>query len=106
MNTDITKPTDKTEREAVALPRLVRFVVGMGRNPGEEKLCSHLYAEYDDGSYLPMCQRGWNRSDGERFSILRGHVGARGVCKTCQKNADAGKPGVKSKPGSHKTQWL
>lgn len=87
-------------------PRLVRFVEGMGRNEGEEKQCSHLYAYFDDNSYLPMCRKGWNRSDGEAFSIFRGHVGARGICKTCQKNKDAENPGVEAKQGSHKTKWI
>lgn len=86
----------KTEVQAdkVVRPRIVRFVPGMGRNEGEEKQCSHLYAEYEDGSYLPMCRKGLNRSDGGDFSIFRGHVGAGGICKVCQRNKDAGKPGV------------
>ena len=93
-------PTSKEQ------PRILGYVTGMGRNPGEEKQCSHLYAEYDDGTYLPMCRKGWNRSDGGRFSIFRGNIGQKGVCKVCQRNADAGKQGVESKPGSHKTKWL
>lgn len=78
----------------------------MGRNEGEERQVSHMYAEYDNGDYLPMCRKGWNRSDGESFSILRGHVGAKGICKTCQRNKDAGKPGVEPVSDSHKTKWL
>jgi len=92
------------------------YIPGMGRNPGEERQVSHLYVEItlpdpDDvrltiDTYLPMCQRGWNRSNGASFSIFRGHVAARGVCKICQRRAEAGLPGVESKPGSHKTKWL
>lgn len=85
---------------------ILDYVIGMGRNPKEEDQCSHLYARYSDGSMLPMCQKGWNRSDGAEFSILRGHVGRKGVCKTCEKNKDSGKAGFQAKPGSHKTKWL
>lgn len=84
----------------------VSYVPGIGRNEGEQYQCSHLYAVYSDGSMLPMCRKGWNRSNGEGFSIFRGHIGAKGICKVCQRNKDAGKPGVESKPDSHKTKWL
>lgn len=87
-------------------PKIVGYVEAIGRNPGEEKQHSHLYAEYENGDYLPMCRYGWNRSDGSRLSIFRGHRGARGLCKTCDKRRAAGLPGVESVPGSHKTKWI
>jgi len=95
------------------------FVEAIGRNPGEELQHSHLYLCVEQPSdiaaacglgarsgYLPMCRYGWNRSDGEGYSIFRGHTGARGLCRTCLKRAEAGLPGVKAKPGSHKTKWI
>lgn len=79
------------------------FVVGMGRNPGEEKQVSHLYL-FDGDDYYPMCGYAWNRSRGEAFSIFRGHVGAKGICKLCEKNKAKGLTGVP--PWPHKTRWL
>lgn len=96
-----------------------QFVEAIGRNNGEENGHSHLYLVESNPTdvaalaglgartgYLPMCRYGWNRSDGESFSILRGHTGARGLCKTCLKRAKAGLLGVESVPGSHKTKYL
>lgn len=95
------------------------YVEAIGRNEGEDKQHSHLYVLVSQPTdvaamvglrartgYLPMCRYGWNRSDGEGFSIFRGHRGARGLCKICQKRLAAGLPGVESKPGSHKTKWI
>lgn len=95
------------------------YVEAIGRNPGEERQHSHLYVEVSAPTdvaarvglgartgYLPMCRYGWNRSDGESFSIFRGHSGARGLCRFCQRRRDAGLPGVQSKPDSHKTKWI
>jgi hypothetical protein len=105
------KTPKKTKKKAAPV-----YVEAIGRNPGEERQHSHLYVvdERPDPKdsrlvvtgYLPMCRKGWNRSDGESFSILRGHRGKRGLCKVCAKRRDAGLPGVESKPGSHKTKWL
>lgn len=97
----------KTPEERVAeIPKIVDYTTGIGRNPGDEHRTAHLYAIHDDGSYLPMCRKGWNRSDGERFSILRGNVGTKGTCKTCEARKAAGLHGVESVPNSHKTKWL
>lgn len=92
------------------------YVEAIGRNPGEEYGHSHLYVEtpgefsgpphYEGPDYLPMCQYGWNRGDGDSFSIFRGHSGSKGLCKLCQRRRDLGLPGVEAKPGSHKTKWL
>ncbi len=83
----------------------IEYIEAIGRNPGEEKQHSHLY-EVKDGEYLPMCRKGWNRSNGEAFSILRGWSGAKGLCKTCEKRRLAGLSGVEAKINSHKTKWL
>lgn len=82
-----------------------RYVPAIGRNAGEEKGHHHLYQETADGSYLPMCQYGWNRSDGLRFSIFRGWTGGKGCCKICERRAKAGLDGVEA-TGKHKTKWL
>ena len=81
------------------------YIEAIGRNPGEEKQHSHLYAVDKKGNYWPLCRYGWNRSDGERLSIFSGHVGMRGTCKICAKARDAGSKGIR-KPVPHKTKWL
>lgn len=80
------------------------YITGMGRNPGEDKLVTHLYAGSFNQPGLPMCVRGWNRSDGARYSIARNNVGEGGLCKVCLRRAQAGKPGVESR--ERKTRWL
>lgn len=86
----------------------MEYIEAIGRNPGEDKARSHLY-EMVDGNYnnlLPMCRWGWNRSDGARLSVFRGHHGERGTCKICLRRSKAGLKGVHATPGSHKTKWL
>lgn len=80
------------------------YVEAVGRNPGEEKGRSHLYL-LEDGEYTPMCEFGWNRSDGERFSIFRGWRGHRGLCRTCSNRAEKGLEPIREARG-HKTQWI
>lgn len=80
------------------------YIVGMGRNPGEEKLVSHLYKGNYWNPGLPMCLRGWNRSDGYRYSIFRGNVSDAGICKVCLRRAHKGLDGVESR--QRKTKWV
>ena len=95
------------------------FIEAIGRNDNEEKQHSHLYIKISPPSdiasmtylgattgYLPMCRYGWNRSNGEGFSIFRGHTGDKGLCKICGQRARQGLPGIEAKTGSHKTKWL
>jgi len=84
----------------------MEYVEAIGRNPGEELQHSHLYAVDETHNYIPMCIYGWNRSDGKRLSIFRGHSGAKGLCKICEKRANAGLSPVKSENAQHKTKWL
>lgn len=98
------KMTNKLRRKS--LRKIIEYVEAIGRNPGEEKQHSHLYALDDRGDYTPMCVYGWNRSDGERFSIFRGHSGSKGLCKTCLKRAQHNLHGVEAKENSHKTKWI
>ncbi len=93
------------------------FVEAIGRNPGEEFQCSHLYEEISDPTdvaaishlgartgYAPMCIYGWNRSDGAAFSIFRGHTGARGLCRICERREKLNLPSLKE-GAPHKTKW-
>jgi hypothetical protein len=83
----------------------MKYVEAIGRNPGEELQHSHLYAVDEKNNYKPMCIYGWNRSDGQAFSIFRGHRGAKGLCKICEKRALAGLPPITGN-SIHKTKWL
>lgn len=66
---------------------------------------THTYAMMSDGELWPMCGYGWNRSNGHRFSILRGSPGTEGDCKLCRKNVLAGKmPMIDG--FTHKTKWI
>ena len=75
-----------------------KYRPGMNRDP-EDKWVSHLYeiGEHHMDFGLPMCPKGWNREQGSSYSIWRGQVGRKGICKTCQKRADLGLKGVDSK---------
>lgn len=85
-----------------------KYVEAIGRNPGEQYGKSHLYLEVriPEGGldYEPMCGYAWNRSDGEGFSIFRGHRGSQGLCKICEKRSLQGLRGVP--PMIHRTKWL
>ena len=84
----------------------MKYVEAIGRNPGEELQHSHLYAVLPAGDYMPMCRYGWNRFNGAALSIFRGHSGAKGLCKICQKRVDSNLPPIEAVHGSHKTKWL
>jgi hypothetical protein len=75
-----------------------------GQCRNDERALSHTYAETETGLW-PMCGYGWNRSDGHRFSILRGSEGTIGDCRLCLKRLLSGKP-PKTKGFPHKTKWL
>lgn len=86
------------------MSKIIKYISGADRN-NPDLARAHIYALTSAGHYWPMCDYGWNRSNGERFSILRGHGSARGTCKICKKNRDAGKRPI-IKPRKHKTKWL
>ncbi len=72
-------------------------------NPDEARV--HAYVEVSGRGLLPMCGYGWNRSNGHRFSILRGYGSRRGRCKLCEKNVAQKKEPVVD-GFEHKTRWL
>jgi len=80
------------------------YIIGMGRNPGEDKLVTHLYKGNFSNPGLPMCRRGWNRSDGFAYSIFRGNTSKAGICRICLKRALKEKDGVD--PKKRKTKWI
>jgi hypothetical protein len=85
-------------------PDITAFRSGSCRNEPHRK--SHTYVETRiEGELYPMCGYGWNRSDGEAFSIFRGSFGVAGTCERCRKNLIDGKPPVMN-GWPHKTKWL
>lgn len=86
------------------MSKVVDYIPGLCRNE-QHKVRSHTYALTAAGNYWPMCDYGWNRSDGERFSIFRGHVSTRGHCKICEQREAAGLRPI-FRPRPHKTKWL
>lgn len=86
------------------MSKVIDYVSGADRN-NPDRARSHLYARTSAGNLWPMCDYGWNRSNGARFSILRGWGSARGACVTCQRRADAGLRPI-TQARKHKTRWL
>lgn len=78
------------------------YISGQDRN--DENVVAHLYKGDFNDVGLPMCVRGWNRSDGSEYSIFRNNVGNAGICKVCMKRTLAGKEGVESR--TRKTKWI
>lgn len=86
------------------MSRVISYTMGADRNNPHEAR-SHWYAITKAGHYWPMCDYGWNRSDGQRFSILRGWCSNRGMCRICEKRRDLEmRPIVRAR--AHKTRWL
>lgn len=86
------------------MSKVIDYISGVCRNDPEGSR-SHTYAKTSAGNYWPMCDYGWNRSNGWRFSILRGWRGGRGHCRICEKNVAEGKrPVIRAR--EHKTRWL
>ena len=91
------------DNEKTMAPGVVGYRAGECRN--DVKALTHTYAMMEDGELWPMCGYGWNRSNGERFSIFRSAPGTEGRCKLCRANVAAGKaPVIGGFP--HKTRWL
>ena len=80
-----------------------KYVEAMCRNEGD-KVRSHIYKK-TKGDLYPMCGYGWNRLDGDGFSIFRWHKSRRGTCKTCLKGMEQGKDPIVD-GWAHKTKWL
>lgn len=60
------------------------------------RLVAHLYTVGDGimDFKLPMCVKGWNADGGQSYSILRNNGSEAGLCRTCEKRAEQGLPGV------------
>jgi hypothetical protein len=76
------------------------YIAGLGRDHPHPKL-SHLYKGSFADPGLPMCKKGWNRDDGDSYSIWRGNIGANGICRVCMRRAREGKDGVLPSHGEY-----
>lgn len=72
------------------------YITGLGRDNPHPRI-AHLYEGPFHEPGNPMCRHGWNRDDGQSYSIWRNNVGRAGICKTCLKRARAGLRGVEPK---------
>ena len=82
---------------------VVGYRSGQCRN--DDHALTHTYAMTAVGNLWPMCDFGWNRASGQRFSIFRGSPGTEGACKICRRRVAAGlRPIVHARP--HRTRWL
>lgn len=74
------------------------YIPGLPRDAyAYEEKVAHLYKGDFVDPGLPMCRRGWNRDDGQSYSIWRNQVGYKGICKVCMRRAKKGLEGVQPK---------
>jgi hypothetical protein len=85
---------DKTKTNKVTFEELfsyeywnkLGFIAGLERDyPYHKK--AHLYHGTFSDAGDAVCKRGWNRDNGEAYSIWSNNVGEDGVCKICIKKA-------------------
>jgi hypothetical protein len=69
------------------------YILGLSREHPLARI-AHIYKGTFNDPGFPMCARGWNRDNGQSYSIWRGHEGTQGVCRICWRRAKAGKNGV------------
>lgn len=77
------------------------YITGLDRN--DQHLVSHLYYGKFSDPGDPMCVRGWNRCDGQDYSIFR-NCGQDRICKVCLRRAAQKRDPVPSR--ERKTRWL
>lgn len=83
--------------------KVIGYRAGQGRDDLGNK--SHTYAMMENGDLWPMCIYGWNRSNGDRYSIFRRTPGTEGDCGHCRRNVKAGRaPLIDGAP--HKTRYM
>jgi hypothetical protein len=73
------------------------YIPGQNRTHKDDPKVTHLYKGDFNDPGLPMCVRGWNRDNGESYSIWRNNISSGGICKICLRRAQKGLEGVPSK---------
>lgn len=69
------------------------YILGLGRDNPRPMTAPLYKGDFSDPG-LPMCRKGWNRDNGQSYSIWRGNMGRNGVCKICLRRARAGLGGM------------
>jgi hypothetical protein len=72
------------------------YITGLGRDYPHPKL-AHVYKGTLADPGKPMCRRGWNRDNGQAYSIWRNNIGEKGICLICLRRAQKGLDGVDPK---------
>lgn len=73
------------------------YISGQSRDHHDDHKVTHLYKGTFSEPGWPMCKRGWNRFNGEEYSIWRNNISNGGICQICLKRAIKGKDGVPPK---------
>jgi hypothetical protein len=81
----------------------IEYVSGVFRGDGGNKMVTHLYQGTFGEPGHPMCSRGWQRKyyDEEgrledwEYSIFRNNWTNKGLCKVCERRANAKLPPIK-----------
>lgn len=81
------------------------YIAGLGRDYPHPKI-AHLYEGTFENPGDPMCARGWNRDEGQSYSIWRNNIGERGVCQVCLRRAQKGLKGVQPKRTQQSAQRI
>jgi hypothetical protein len=59
------------------------YIIGLDRSPNAAiRFVSHIYRGTFSDPGDPMCPRGWNRDEGNGYSIWRNNLG-RDICRSC-----------------------
>lgn len=90
-------------KDTQAIGAVAFYRSGQCRN--NDSALTHTYAQMENGDLWPMCDYGWNRSNGDRFSIFRGAPGTEGDCRICSRRVRKGLPPV-LEARAHKTKWF
>jgi hypothetical protein len=71
-----------------------KYRPGLRRWPAAQR--AHLYeiGEHSMDFGNPMCLYGWTDPNREGYSIWRGNVGPKGICKICIRRAEEGLAGI------------
>lgn len=72
------------------------YIFGLGRDEPKPKK-AHVYEGTFDEPGNPMCARGWNRDDGNDYSIWRNNIGEDGICGVCLRRVREGRSSVPPK---------
>lgn len=79
-----------------------KYISGVFRGDGGEKMVTHLYDGTFEKPGNPMCSRGWQRKTFNKkgklidweYSIFRNNTSEAGLCEICWRRSQKGLPGI------------